>query len=568
MKYSLLSAAVIGALFLTGTGCSSSHSVKFEEAQTRAENNVNDKYKARSEAMSPKRQTVGKIEYGNKYHDVNNYELIETDERKLPSAYMEEAFSTGESAMTIDEFAVNLYEGYGIVLDVSSTDLKILAGESLTKGKSASGDKKDSKIIQGVSSDATGDFQNMIDLTAQKDEGSNRDSLILKPVKFDGTVKGMLDYVSILNGLKWKYDAEFNRAYLYVYETREFSIYDFADARDQKTSISNSTSQQADSTSGGSSRQFTKTGKIDPWEEITESIENMLSDDGGSSASFDQKTGLVIVKDNDYNLSRIHSYIERLNKASTTEVNVQYRMVRVKYTDLNTKGLDINFLNNGLKNNVFGSFNMEAGLGGLSPNIAGNLSTLQEISQGNYLTLANKSFGALMGFLNQVGTAEIAYHADLSLVNNEVYTHQGGKNKEYISSIERSSFKENGEDNITTKKDVAVDGINLSLKPRVIGDRVLLDYSVATSDFEGLDDAGLGTGLEGVKLKRDSSLDIGTTAVLENGETRILQMVHESEETTDTQGFFDEAFWFLGGKENRETQKSMILITVTAYYNN
>jgi hypothetical protein len=83
-----------------------------------------------------------------------------------------------------------------------------------------------------------------------------------------------------------------------------------------------------------------------------------------------------------------------------------------------------------------------------------------------------------------------------------------------------------------------------------------------------LKDAGLGTGLEGVKLKRDSSLDLNNIAYLNNGETRVIEVFQEKGESTSTQGPLDAALWFFGGKEQRDKKKSAIIVTISAYYNN
>ena len=294
----------------------------------------------------------------------------------------------------------------------------------------------------------------------------------------------------------------------------------------------------------------------------------MLTPEVGK-ASFDQTTGLIVVTDNDYTLSRINNYVETLNKMSKTEITVEYRVIRFTYSEQNNKGINQNFLNNSLQNNLLGSFDIQTGLGSLSPNIPGNLGAFQEIMSGNFLSIANQSHQLLLGFLNKLGTAESTYENRVPIINNGIYTHSGSQNQEYISSIERSSFNNNsGQENITTNTDIAVDGVNITIQPRVAGDEIFVTYSIANSDFIGLSDAGLSSGLEGIQLKQDGSFNSEQTVILKNGQTRVIQLIHEKERNTDAQGLFDKGLWFFGGGENQEKTKSAIIVTMSAYYNN
>lgn len=565
----LITAAVSLAIL---AGCSSTHSPDFRKAHDRVSELTEKDFDQKAKLITPNRHEIGKIHSGVAYHDINNYTLVQRDERKLPSSFMQPVTMLDNSKpYTVDELSALLYRSSGIVLDVSSPDLQRLAAERTDENAR---NQRPSRVEQmsaslGVASDSTGQFEVVNDLAepSLSQKNDNRDQLQLKSFSFQGNMKEMLDYVALLNGLKWKFDPASNKAYLYVKDTREFLVHDFGATRTINNTINTASSQQSEASSGGSTMQYSRNQTVDTWKQIVSSVGGMLSEN--DTVSDDQKSGLLLVTADDHTLSKVDRYIRTMNEITTKPITLQYRMVRVKYNESDFKGINHNYLNTQLKNGALGRFSMEAGAGNLSANIAANTSTMASLAQGNYLALANDSFQALMGFLNTVGTAELAYETHVVIPNNEVYTHQGGKNQEYISSIQRSNFIEGaGQESITTTTDVAVDGVNLTLQPRIAGDRVMIDYSVANSDFISLDDAGLGNGLEGVKLKRDSSLYFSNTATLANGQTEIIKMVSETEETTSAQGLVDKALWFLGGNESRQKEKSVIIMTLTAYYNN
>ena len=558
------------------TACSSTHSPDYRAAHDRVSEVTEQDFNETTQGITPFRSKLLEVHSGINYHDINGYTLVNKDERRLPSDFNQAIFITDkDKRYTVDEFSAMLYSASGIVLDVSSPDLKRLSEEISGKdnARGARSNTRQQEAIASsaaVASDSTGDFdtqQVLTDLSQQDSAIDNREALKLKSFTFKGTAKEMLDYVSILNGLKWRYDPHAGKAFLYVKDTRSFPVYDFGSSKKLQNNINTTSKTESDSASGGSSMQYNRTQNVDPWKQIMDSIKDMIGD--SDKVSGNQKDGLIMVTADDHTLSRVDSYVRKINEMTAKPITLQYRMVRVKYNESDFKGLNQNYLNNQLKNGMFGSFSMEAGLGSLSSNISGNTGTMATLAQGNYLALANDSFQALMGFLNSVGTAELAYETHVTVPNNEVYIHQGGKNQEYIASIQRSNFREGGgEENITTETGIAVDGVNLTLQPRIAGDQIIVQYSVANSDFISLDDAGLGNGLEGVKLKTDDSLYFNNTSWLKNGQTEVIKVISETAETTNSQGFVDKALWWLGGNETREKDKSVIIVTLTAFYNN
>lgn len=555
---------VASAVFLAS--CSGTHSPEYRNAHDRVNELTSQSFNEKAAMMTPERNQVGRINRGVNHHDVNSYSLVRRDERRLPVDFSQPIviLANESKPYTVDEFSALIYRAGGIVLDVSAPDLRRLAAEMSGTGRG--GARNTISRSPSINDDSTGSFD-MLSPAAPSAVIDDREKLQLKPFAFEGTIKEMLDYVSLLNGLKWRYDPMSGKAFLYVMDTREFFVHDFGANRTLNNTINSSSRQSADSTGGGSSMQHSRRQTIDTWKQIVDSVTGMVGEN--ASVSADQKNGMILVTADDHTLSRVDRYIRTMNDVTSKPITLQYRMVRVKYNESDFKGINQNYLNTQLRNGALGRFSMEAGAGNLSANISGNKGTMASLAQGNYLALANDSFQALMGFLNTVGTAELAYETHVVVPNNEVYTHQGGNNREYISSIQRSNFREGGgQENITTTTDVAVDGVNLTLQPRIAGDRINISYTVANSDFIALDDAGLGQGLEGVKLKRDSSLFFSNMAILANGQTEIIKMVSETEETTSSQGILDKALWFLGGNESRQKDKSVIIMTLTAYYNN
>jgi type IVB pilus formation R64 PilN family outer membrane protein len=562
------------ALAIMLTGCSSTHTPKVAKALDDVEKTFEGGYDEQVKPYRPYLDLIGREHTGAVFLDVDNYDVIEEDERKLPVKFNKpvKIKNTDEDSkvFTLDEFAAMLFKTSGVTLDVSSPDLKILIkNKEGEENSDAGGIGFPTPQLQGVRNDSAAQYDAVNDLVAgPPKETSDRDALTLKKFDYAGDVRGLLDYVSIANGIKWKYDESAGKAYMYAYETEFFELHDFNDDITLDAEITTDTQQTTDNTTGGSSKNITRASELNAWEDIKDDINNMLTEDVGR-ASFSRKYGMVTVTDSDYVLNRIKKYVDKKNDVFGKEVILEIRFIQFSYTEGDNKSISQNYLNSNLQNNLLGSFDMEFGTGSLSPNIGSNLSALQEVMSGNFLTLATESQEILLGMLNNIGTAKTSFKTQVEILNNDTFADQKVTNQEYIDSIERSNYgDENSSESITTEKAVAVDGLNLTARPRIIGDEILLNYTISNSDFISLDDAGLGSSAEGVQLKREGAFNIDQTVKLKNGIAKVVKFTHEDEESVDSQGLFSHFAWWLGGNEDLNKTKNSIIVTITAYYNN
>lgn len=567
--------AVATALLMGG--CASSHSPEVAKAIAEHEKAFEGGYDEQVKKIKPYRYEIGREHNNIRFLNVNDYEIIAEDERRLPSQFNLPATikdnADGEKTIfTLDSFAAMIYQTAGIVLDVSSPDLKVLAKNNKDDQNgigNADGLGLPTPQLQGVRNDSAQQYDQAQQLLGvQAKTNSNRDGLKLKHFEYSGDLRGLLDYVSILNGIKWKYDEDAKRAFMYAYDTESFFIHDFSDDMKLDSEVTTETQQDTESTNGGSSKEMARTATLNSWKNIKEDITSMLSEDTGR-AGFDRKYGQVTVTDSDFVLNQVKKYVQKKNDAFGKEITLDIRFIQFSYTEGDNKSISQNYLNDRLQNNILGSFDLEFGTGALSPNISSNLGTLQEMMSGNFLTLATESQQILLGMLNSIGTAKTSFKTQVEVLNNDSISDQKVINQEYIDSIERSNYgDENSNESITTEKGVAVDGFNLTARPRIAGDEIILNYTINSADFLNLDDAGLGNGLEGVSLKRDGSSVVDQTVKLKNGIPKIVKFTHQDDETVDSQGLFDHSFWFLGGNEDLSKNKNATIVTITAYYNN
>ena len=114
--------AVTVASVVTLTGCAGTHSPKTQKAMDRVEEQVEGGYEQQVLKYKPVRDKIGQVHRGQAYHNVNDYSLVQEDNRVLPSVFDSEAFVYGKDnearEFTVDEFSSFIYQAFGVMVDV------------------------------------------------------------------------------------------------------------------------------------------------------------------------------------------------------------------------------------------------------------------------------------------------------------------------------------------------------------------------------------------------------------------------------------------------------------------
>ena len=137
------------------------------------------------------------------------------------------------------------------------------------------------------------------------------------------------------------------------------------------------------------------------------------------------------------------------------------------------------------------------------------------------------------------------------------------QNADYVASIDRKTNNETGDENVSTEIDTVKDGVTLTVTPRIIGEEVRLEYSMSLNVNDGLVQA---PGVDGVQLPRESNKDFNQSIIASNGQTTVVMAYQKEDSKTSSQGPFSDTLWFLGGNESYSTDKEIVVITATPFF--
>lgn len=524
------------------SACSSTHTPEFDKKHSKNEQDVQETYAKYIKQMTKTQDEIGEVITDKPYVNKDNLYLESKKAINLPLSFRNDITFVLEEKVDATDFSAELFKNTGIVVEFVADK-----GENVTASINSG--------QEGVEQDSTGSFILPTNESNNNDDEGGSSSMFIKPFSYQGTFVEFLDYVSILNDMKWKYDENSGKVFFFETAMETFYVYEKnVEVTAENTITTNAGGQgSAGESSAGNQQEITFEKEENAWEDIENTVNNMLSSKG--KVTFNRRQGKIVVEDNDYVLSKIDGFINEINSEATRQVTGQINVLNVKLDNANSMGLNFNYLNEALESNLLGDFAGSLTLGAqFSGDVYGN-NTLG-------FTQADGGMEGLIGFLNTIGSVSINSYADFSTLNNSAVSFQVTANETYIEKIERETSSEGGRSNFSVETSEIKDGITMTVTPRIVGEEVMLDFSMALNVNDGFAESPV----QDVQLPKTSNKNFNQTVLSNNGQTRILMAYKKENTKTSAQAPGSDTLWFLGGNEKFDTQEEIILITSTIFF--
>lgn len=527
-----LIAVVVSSVIGLGSiaGCTSTHSEMYEstykENKSSLENDF-DKYLSEIEKQNTE---IGKVYEDSYYIDTSHYYLEKKERKDLPLVMNQNITVNVSEAKTLKEFSSLMFEYTGLKLNISVIN----------------NNDSDSKKGGSKSSDSTG----VIFMNAKSDSDSE---IMIQPFSFDGKIKDMIEYVMILNGLKWYYDDNSEQIFVHNQSLKTFFVYEKNKEITTESKLTTSAGKTAgDGVSGGNETRNTIKSEDKVWDTIEDNIKVLLSSKG--KVSFNPRIGKILVQDNDYVLSKIGHYIDELNSEFKRKIYIDVSFLNVKMSKDKKAAINWNYVNKALESTALGDFSANLGLG----------PSFESLSfGGNMLDIKTaKGLNFLAGMLSTVGSVSFDNNMNVQTLNNSPISFQISSNQDYIKEASKEQDDQNGDTTYSYETDTIKDGTTITLTPKIIGDEILIDYSLALNSHDGFAESPV----EEIMLKKESNKNINQTFTSRNGQTNVLFTFSKNNKKTSSQSPFGDNFWFIGGNESSEGSKEVVVITATPYF--
>lgn len=525
----------------------STHTPKWQEENEAYHKSVQESADSRAQ-MTPK--DVSYVEFNSGYYvDKTPIQIIK-NQKNLPTVFYKNIDMFSPNPISLRDLAGDVYKKAAV--SIKFIDNRTSPSVDDAKKGSAAKSVEMTGYIQppfpevntGIANNPNANQASIVEINKNKVE---TDADII--VDYKGELKGLLDYVAVKKNLKWKYDQDANKIFFYPLETETLVVFAVAEEIKMKSTVTTNTSSGNSSSSEGSTndaksqneQEITFDQDQKYWEDVTKTVQSMLSTEG--RVSFNKTQGKVTITDNDYTLSQIRGYVTNLNDDAFKQVTVDFKIVNLKLDDARDLGVNMNYINDKL------SFNL------------GNGALTADNAFGS-IGWASNSNSAILNILDKLGTVKVDTNISVVTANNMPVPVQVTQNQAYIKErkIESGSTDSDPVEEVTT--DTVSQGVTATITPKAMGQNVLLNYSMNLSVIDSLETA---PGDTKIQLPVTSTKNFVQRLTMRNGESKVIAAFEKTDSKTGSKHPLAASLWFIGGQETFSKEKEIILLIATPY---
>lgn len=409
-------------------------------------------------------------------------------------------------------------------------------------------------------------------------------------INYSGTVKGALDLIAAKTG--FVYAVNGNDIYWQAFVTKTFDIAFMPGATDYMmgkagggggistvgagTGANASQSASAIIDDSAAAQYSSLSGKISVWDDLKNSISQMLSPDGKVMVS--QATTSVTVRDRPTNVDLVTQFINNMNNSLSKQVLVKIQVLDITLQSAYNFGIDWNVVKRSLGTNFLlqANYGTPVSIQPLStttpqPPLTGS-TNLPQI--GGLATPGVTGVTALINALSQQGKVSVVTEPRVVALNNQVSAVRILNQTGYIASVQTTSFSgasgSTSNNSITTQvtPGTLVTGFTLYILPKIWGDKVYLQVNADLSTSSGIQTLsstsgttpGAGNTAPVIQAPNVTQKQFNQRGVIGSGSTLILSGFRQVTNQTGAMQLFSSQE--LGGRAAQQTNtETIVLIT-------
>ena len=362
-------------------------------------------------------------------------------------------------------------------------------------------------------------------------------------ISYSGKLSGLLDQVSSRFGIWWKYKA--GVITFYEMETRTFTVYALPMESSLSSSVTNSGSSEG--STGTSTSSIESSATMNTWQQIEETIQNMLPSSAKMSVS--STSGIITVTAPPDTLRKIGKYVRDINEKLSRQVAITVRVIQVKLDKSHAYGLNLDA--------VFNNGKYSLGLTGPGTPAAGVNGSLsfRILGHGDFVDTAG-----ILQALSTQGESSLVTTATVTTMNNKSAPVQVATNRDYISKTETTLNGDNSTSSAET--DTINYGFNMNVLPRILDHgRLMMFFTMTLNSLIDLKTEPLGEGQK-VMLPEISTQGFSQEVILRSGSTLVISGFEQTNNDLDKQGIghVDNP---IGGGFASEDHRTVLVILIT-----
>lgn len=371
-------------------------------------------------------------------------------------------------------------------------------------------------------------------------------------ISYEGTLRGLLDHVSVASGYGWEFDAKAKTVVFTRLTVKTFTLLSAPGKQEFQGQITNKSKETSNTSIGGggvnqtvstadTSSQTMQSNKshysYDVWVDTEKAVKALLSPEG--SVVGNQATGTITVRDRFENVRQISSYIADINQRLSRQVALTVNVWALEVSDDAEAGIDLQA--------IFANGDVSV--------VAGSLSSLGGPSTASATIVSGdlKNSTGVLKALKEWGNATQVTSGGGLVLSNQPVPIQSIKRIAYLAGSS-STQSEYGQTSEITPGEVTT-GFAMTIIPHILDRRrVLLQYSINLSSLDELTE--FSTADLTVQLPRTSTRAFSQRSQMQMGQTLVLAgFQDQTQQLANSLGL-------LNFGRGRQYAKTLLVITI------
>lgn len=382
----------------------------------------------------------------------------------------------------------------------------------------------------------------------------------------NGNLAGLMDDLTAKLGLSWRWNG--TGIEIYRYETKLFHLDALAGVAklSAKIDTASSTLSSGGGGSKASSNSTATTGQTtsvdntsDIWNEVTTTIQGMLSPNGRLSISPSSAT--ITVRDTPNILSQVGAQIAQLNRIYNKQVALNVEVYSVERSDTDNYGADWNV-----------AFGKAAKSVGLNYSTLGNNGTIgSPLGNAAVISVAHGPFSGsslTLSALSALGKTSLVTSGQAISLNGQSVPFNVSREQAYLQSQTTTLSGGTGSGLASTQltPGLVTEGFSMNFTPLIMdnGD-VLMRYTIDLSTIDGIATYTTPDGSASIQLPTRSVRNFMQNVRVHSGETLVLTGFQQNSGSEKEQGVGSAGMWALGGGRQATALNRTLVIVVTPY---
>jgi len=375
------------------------------------------------------------------------------------------------------------------------------------------------------------------------------------PLRYTGSLSGLLDYVASQAGVDWEYRG--GKIRFLGAQTVTYTIWALPSSSQSETTIGGN-SGSSDVFGGSSPATTTSKFETDYWSDVDATLASIVPETG-AAFQVNRSSGTIIVTALQNVHERVMEFVERENARLSRQVAIKVDILSYARDNSDTRSTSFDLA-------------LQRAAAGLNLNLA---SAANEISGGMGIstTVLEKSSGALadltgstaiINALAEQGKVSLLNSTSVIAMNNTATPVSMLNERAYLANITRTTDPDTGETTYSTDTGIVNDGLNMVVTPRILssGD-VSISYSMNLSELKQLEEFATDDGSVVLQLPEVNNRNFMQSMTIESGETMVIASYDRSYSKRGAKGPFNARLWGLGGSDSFRAQDSRIIVLMT-----